>query len=66
LKNSLFNNLSEDKFPMWYLFNYFLQVIKLRRMRWADHVACVIEKRNACRLLVGMPEGNKPVRRLIG
>jgi hypothetical protein len=26
-------------------------------MRWAEHATCMGEKRNACRFLVGMPEG---------
>jgi hypothetical protein len=33
-----------------------IRVMKSRRMRWADHVARMGEKRNACRLLVGKPE----------
>jgi hypothetical protein len=35
-------------------------MIKLMRMRWAGHVARMWEKRNACRMLVGMPEGKRP------
>ena len=31
-------------------------VIKSRRMRWAGHVASVIERRGVCRVLVGKPE----------
>jgi hypothetical protein len=38
-------------------------MIKSRRMRWAGHVARMREKRNAYRLLVGMPEGRKPLGR---
>jgi hypothetical protein len=38
--------------------------IKVRRMRWAGHVARMGEKRNAYRLLVGKPEGKKPLGRL--
>jgi hypothetical protein len=34
-----------------------IRMIKLRRMRWAGHVARMREKRNAYRILVGMPEG---------
>jgi hypothetical protein len=30
---------------------------KSRKMRWAGHVARMGEKRNAYRILVGMPEG---------
>jgi hypothetical protein len=36
-------------------------IIKLRRMRWAGHVARMGEKRNAYRLLVGKPEGKRPL-----
>jgi hypothetical protein len=32
-------------------------MIKSRRMRWAGHVARMVEKRNAYRILVGKPEG---------
>jgi hypothetical protein len=34
-----------------------IRIIKLRRMRWAGHVARMGEKRNVYRLLVGKPEG---------
>jgi hypothetical protein len=36
-----------------------IRIMKLRRMRWAEHVAQVREKRNAHRLLVGKPEGKR-------
>jgi hypothetical protein len=39
-----------------------ITIIKSRRMRWVAHVA-QMEKRNACRLLVGNPEGNIPLGR---
>jgi hypothetical protein len=35
-------------------------MIQSRRMRWAGHVARMGEKRNACRILVGKPEGKRP------
>jgi hypothetical protein len=38
-------------------------IIKARRMRWAGHVARMREKRNAYRLLVGKPEGRRPLGR---
>jgi hypothetical protein len=38
-------------------------MIKSRRMRWAGHVARMREKRNAYRILVGMPEGKRPLGR---
>jgi hypothetical protein len=38
-------------------------MIKSRRMRWAGHVARVGKKRNAYRMLVGNPEGKRPLGR---
>jgi len=38
-------------------------VIKWRRMRWAGHVARIGEKRGVYRVLVGMPEGKRPLLR---
>jgi hypothetical protein len=40
-----------------------VRVIKLRRMRWAGHVACIGEGRDAYRVLVGRPEGKRPLGR---
>jgi hypothetical protein len=40
-----------------------IKIIKLRSMRWTGHVAQVEEKRNAYRLLVGKPEGNRQLGR---
>jgi hypothetical protein len=40
-----------------------IRIIKSRRMRWAGHVACMGEKRSAYRLLVGKPEGKRPLGR---
>jgi hypothetical protein len=39
-----------------------IRIIKSRRMRWAEHVARMGEKRNAYRLLMGKPEGKRPLR----
>jgi hypothetical protein len=38
-------------------------MMKSRRMRWAGHVARMGEKRNAYRILVGKPEGKRPLGR---
>jgi hypothetical protein len=38
-------------------------VIKPRRMRWAGHVACTGEERGVYRVLVGKPEGRRPLVR---
>jgi hypothetical protein len=40
-----------------------IRIIKSRRMRWAGHVARMGKKRNAYRLLVGKPEGKRPLER---
>jgi hypothetical protein len=40
-----------------------IRIIKLRRMRWAEHVAQMGENRNVYRLLVGKPEGKRPLGR---
>jgi hypothetical protein len=38
-------------------------MIKSRSMRWVGHVARMGETRNAYRILVGKPEGNRLLRR---
>jgi hypothetical protein len=40
-----------------------IRMTKSRRMRWAGHVARMREKRNAYRILVGNPEGKRPLGR---
>jgi hypothetical protein len=40
-----------------------IRIIKSGRMRWADHAARMREKKNAYKLLVGKPEGKRPLRR---
>ena len=40
---------------------HFFRVIKLRIMRWAGHVAQMGERRGVCRVVVGKPEGKKPL-----
>jgi len=38
-------------------------VIKSRRVRWAGHEACMGERRDIYRVLVGKPEGKRPLGR---
>jgi hypothetical protein len=38
-------------------------VVKSRRMRWADHVARMGERRGVHRVLVGKPKGKRPLGR---
>ena len=40
-----------------------VRVIKWRRMRWAVHVARMGEERGVYRVLVGKPEGKRPLGR---
>jgi hypothetical protein len=40
-----------------------IRIMKSRRMRWAEYVARMGEKRNEYRLLVGKPEGKRPLGR---
>ena len=37
--------------------------LKSRRLRWAGHVACMEQFRNAYRVLVGKPESKRPLGR---
>jgi hypothetical protein len=38
-----------------------IRMIKSKRLRWAGHVAHMGEKKNAYRILVGNPEGYRPL-----
>jgi hypothetical protein len=40
-----------------------LRVIKWRRMRWAGHVARMGEERGVYKVLMGKPEGRRPLGR---
>ena len=40
-----------------------VRVIKSRKLRWAGHVSCKGEKRGVYGVLVGKPEGKRPIGR---
>jgi hypothetical protein len=40
-----------------------IRLMKSRRMRWAGHVARIGEKKNAYGMLMGKPEGKRPLGR---
>jgi hypothetical protein len=40
-----------------------VRVVKSKRMRWAEHVACMGEGRGVQRVLLGKPEGRRPLGR---
>jgi hypothetical protein len=46
-----------------YSLSNIITVIKLSRMRWAGHVARMGEGRGVYRVLVGRPEGKRPLER---
>jgi hypothetical protein len=56
--------LHNDELRHLYSLPSIIRMIKSRRMRWAGHVARMGEKRNSYRLLVGKPEGKRPLGRL--
>jgi hypothetical protein len=55
--------LYNEEFHNLYSSPSIIKIIKSRRMRWAGHVARMGEKRNVYRLLVGKPEGKRPLGR---
>jgi hypothetical protein len=40
-----------------------IRMIKSRRMRWAGHVGRMGETRNAYRIMLGKPQGKRPLGR---
>lgn len=54
--------LNEDLYDLCSSTNT-IRVIKLRRVRWAGHVACIGDNRGVYSALVGKPDGNKPLGR---
>jgi hypothetical protein len=55
--------LHNDELHSLYSSLNIVRVIKLRRMRWAGHVAWMREGRGVYRVLVGRPEGKRPLGR---
>jgi hypothetical protein len=55
--------LHNDELHSLYSSPNIVRVIKSRRMRWAGHVARVGEGRGVYRVLVGRPEGKRPLGR---
>jgi hypothetical protein len=53
--------LHNEELHYFYSSPSIIRIIKSRRMRWARHVARMGEKRNLYRLLVGRPEGKRPL-----
>jgi hypothetical protein len=55
--------LHNDELHSLYSSPNIVRVIKARRMRWAGHVARTREGRGVYRVLVGRPEGRRPLGR---
>jgi len=53
---------NEELSDLYYLPNI-VRVIKSTRMRWAGHLAHLKERRGVHRVLVGKPEGKRPLGR---
>jgi hypothetical protein len=58
--------LPDDELHNLYSLPSIIRMMKSRRMLWAGHVAQMGENRNAYRILVGKPEGKRPVDLDIG
>jgi hypothetical protein len=55
--------LHNEELRSLYSYPNIISIIKSRRMRWAGHVTRMEEKGNAYMILVGKPEGKKPLGR---
>jgi hypothetical protein len=55
--------LHNDELHSLYSSPKIVRVIKSRRMRWAEHVARMGEGKGVYRVLVGRPEGKRPLGR---
>jgi hypothetical protein len=55
--------LHKEELHALYSSRSIIRIMKSRRMRWVGHVARIRGKRNACRLMMGKPEGRRPLGR---
>jgi hypothetical protein len=60
-RKTSWRKLHNDELHSLYSSPNIVRVIKSRRMRWVGHVACIGEERSVYRVLVGRPEGKKPL-----
>jgi hypothetical protein len=58
-----FRSLHNEELHNVYTSPNISSVIKSRRMRWEENAARMGEMRNACNILVGKPEGKRPIGR---
>ena len=57
------NELHNEELNDLYSLPIIVRVVKLRRIRWAGHVARMGKNRGVHRVLVWKPEGKRPLRR---
>jgi hypothetical protein len=62
-ENGSWRKLHNDELHVLYSSPNIVRMIKSRRMRWAGHVERVEEGRGVYRVLVGRPEGKRPLGR---
>ena len=55
--------LHNEEFSDLYSLTNIVRVVKSRRMRWAGHVARMGQGRGVYRILMGKPEGKRPLGR---
>ena len=55
--------LHNEELRDFYSLHNIVRVVKSRRMRWAGHVERMGERRGVHRVLVGKPEGRRPLER---
>jgi hypothetical protein len=55
--------LHNEELHVLYTMPSIIRMYKSRGMRWAGNVAQTVEKKNAYMLLVGKPEGKRPLGR---
>ena len=53
--------LRNEELNVLYSSRIIVRMIKSRRMRWAGHVARMVERRDVYRVLVGKHEGKRPL-----
>jgi hypothetical protein len=56
-------SLQNEELHNLYASQSFIRVIKSRRMRWARHIESLDEMKSSHSILVGKPEGKRPLGR---